>query len=924
MADVTTEQVDFFISYTQADRHWAEWIAWQLEKAGYRTRIQAWDFRPGSNFVHEMQEAAANATRTIAVLSPNYLQSQFTKPEWYAAFAKDPTGEKGTLLPVLVAECDLSGLLPQIVYVNLVGLEEAGAEQELLDGVRRSRAKPTKAPSFPGSSVPSFPGRAASEAMDAFPARQVQPYCAKPHPDIADHEWYVQYNFHSPEHVEQLMRVLQMESPSPRVALLIGEPGSGRRYLLQSAAFQSRQQQRELAFVCLDLDGYETVEGYLRSYADHQVRKRGWETDGNELDRVLRFFGRRFRLDAPSIELCVLLSIALDVSGSLSGALRLLQHALDIEPLGCEPSHALTVLLDFVTQHSPLLIHILDSVQATATLRHRLIRECLSRTRLALAFSCLPDELELDLFAGVETARLEIDRLNKSSLRAAVWRQFAPNRFPDGLADLLWQSSRGDRMALAWTLRRLVQQGLIVESPAKVWTEATGPQASHDMARVFRESYWQPLYELMRGHPGLRQFLELAALCGENVPATVILVHLGLDDENRDSLADLIDDQLCGQGSVHCFRDLAYTHPSFPEVAVYAFVDPAVSELILDSLRPVERAQRVIRFLTCLERELPPWTRAAARIYLNLLTFLKGDDDERRRWELTLAWWIGLQETEALREHFANWMGQGMIGSDIVWRVLQTSKDRWPPHRRLTLLEAYGDEPQGIPFENLESFSQMRVSLLYDVARYEEAIRFAQESLDTWVRKDTADEVYFHNGIGLSHLAQGEYHAALDHLQTALRIWERNFDRNSPGFATILNSLAGLYDSTGRYEQAEPLYRQALEIRRQVLGEQHPDFATSLNNLAELYRATGRYEQAEPLFRQALEINRQVLGEQHPDFAISLNSLALLYHSTGRYEQAEPLVRQALEAFRSALGPDHPQTKIVQGNYDEVRKKLPV
>ncbi len=28
---------DFFISYTQADRAWAEWIAWTLEEKGYTT-----------------------------------------------------------------------------------------------------------------------------------------------------------------------------------------------------------------------------------------------------------------------------------------------------------------------------------------------------------------------------------------------------------------------------------------------------------------------------------------------------------------------------------------------------------------------------------------------------------------------------------------------------------------------------------------------------------------------------------------------------------------------------------------------------------------------------------------------------------------------------------------------------------------------
>lgn len=91
---------DFFISYNKADRSWAEWIAWQLEEADYTTDLQAWDFRPGSNFVLDMQRAAVEAERTIAVLSPDSLAAAFTQPEWAAAFVQDPTGEKGLLLPV--------------------------------------------------------------------------------------------------------------------------------------------------------------------------------------------------------------------------------------------------------------------------------------------------------------------------------------------------------------------------------------------------------------------------------------------------------------------------------------------------------------------------------------------------------------------------------------------------------------------------------------------------------------------------------------------------------------------------------------------------------------------------------------------------------------------------------------------------------
>ena len=82
------DSCDFFVSYNKADRQWAEWIAWHLEQAAYTTVIQAWDFRPGGNFVMQMQQAASRAERTVAVLSPDYLSSRFTQPEWAAAFAQ--------------------------------------------------------------------------------------------------------------------------------------------------------------------------------------------------------------------------------------------------------------------------------------------------------------------------------------------------------------------------------------------------------------------------------------------------------------------------------------------------------------------------------------------------------------------------------------------------------------------------------------------------------------------------------------------------------------------------------------------------------------------------------------------------------------------------------------------------------------------
>jgi hypothetical protein len=159
----TSAERDFFISYNKADRRWAEWIAWQLEDAGWTTVLQAWDFVPGSNFVLEMDRAERLAKRTIAVLSPDYLSASFPQPEWSAAFADDPEGLKRKLVPVRVRECKPEGLLAQVVNIDLVGLDEDFARERLLAGVGE-RLKPAHAPSFPGGvphiepEAPTFPG----------------------------------------------------------------------------------------------------------------------------------------------------------------------------------------------------------------------------------------------------------------------------------------------------------------------------------------------------------------------------------------------------------------------------------------------------------------------------------------------------------------------------------------------------------------------------------------------------------------------------------------------------------------------------------------------------------------------------------------------------------------------------------------------
>lgn len=157
------KQSTVFVSYNKNDRPWAEWIAWQLEEAGLKTIIQDWDFR--GNWILEMNEAM-KSDRTVIVLSKNYVEAEYTQSEWANAFAKDPRGIHDTLIPVKVGSVEPPPILSQIIYVDLVGLNEGSARERLLTRIFGNRGRPQEPPRFPSSGLvqPPFPSEVATSS----------------------------------------------------------------------------------------------------------------------------------------------------------------------------------------------------------------------------------------------------------------------------------------------------------------------------------------------------------------------------------------------------------------------------------------------------------------------------------------------------------------------------------------------------------------------------------------------------------------------------------------------------------------------------------------------------------------------------------------------------------------------------------------
>jgi len=119
MRSEDTFRYDAFISYSHRDKDWVQgWLLPRLEQAGLRICIDFRDFEPGLPSLVNMENAIERSHKTLIVLTPEWIASEWTTFESLLIQTDDPTGRRQRLIPLLLKPCTLPKRIAMLTYLD--------------------------------------------------------------------------------------------------------------------------------------------------------------------------------------------------------------------------------------------------------------------------------------------------------------------------------------------------------------------------------------------------------------------------------------------------------------------------------------------------------------------------------------------------------------------------------------------------------------------------------------------------------------------------------------------------------------------------------------------------------------------------------------------------------------------------------------
>ncbi len=819
----TAHPQNFFISYNKQDRQWAEWIAWELESAGYTTVIQAWDFKPGQNFVGQMDEAIKNSDRTLAVLSPDYLTSAYTAPEWYAAFNRDPRGVKGVLLPIKVRACDPEGLLAQITHIDLAGLNEKTAKSSLLAGVSQtSRLKPSTAPLFPGNKTP------VKTNKPRFPGTL---------PPI----WSVNHHrndnlFARDDFIDKIHNTFFIDCKTRQA--ITGMQGIGKTQVAIEYAYRYSNQYDLIWWIDAAEPTY--LADSFAALAPHLGLNIENEQDINVIARMVRDeLGKR----------------------SATGLLIFdnVIKPVDIEKYLPQSSNG-HILITSTNQKIWSGIAVEQEIPLFS-------REEAADYLLEITSGKSEKDLALDLADKLGGLPLALEQSAAYIRSNQITLRDYQNLFNQYHGQLFGEEGAQDRYHASVTTTFNITIDTIKAKEAEsvnllYLTAFLAPTAIPEALFTEGHEYLpanlaEAVNDPLRFNRIKRMLLDYSLI---NVQNQALNVHRLVQLVSRERLspketAEWIEIVLNLVKNAFCFDRMSpdtwgaadEIYPHTMEITEYAEkleINPHKSSYLLNKIGLYLRNKA--------EYEL------AGEVFQRALNILELYEVKDGNMAAVLDNLGGLYRDQ----------GKNQAAESLYKQALEIREN----------VLGSNHPAVGITLNNLAGL--YRAQGKYEIAEplYKRDLEISEKELGP-NHLDVAPTL---NNLAGLYEYQGKYEDAEPLYERALKISGKELGPNHPDVATTLNNLAGLYYAQGKYEDAEPLYERALEIREKVLGPNHPSVATTLNNLAVLYEDQGEYETAVLLFKRAIDICEKALGTDHPKVIIIKDNLNALYKVMGK------------------------------------------
>lgn len=133
---------DVFISYSHSDEDWVNGeLLRRLEGAGLKVCIDHRDFEIGTPSLDNMERAVDASRHTLLVLTPRFVNSEWTEFETLLAGTSDPAGRRRRIFPLMLEQCDVPRRIAFLTYADFVDpSKREEAFSRLIDQLRDIQA----------------------------------------------------------------------------------------------------------------------------------------------------------------------------------------------------------------------------------------------------------------------------------------------------------------------------------------------------------------------------------------------------------------------------------------------------------------------------------------------------------------------------------------------------------------------------------------------------------------------------------------------------------------------------------------------------------------------------------------------------------------------------------------------------------------